>query len=176
MNSRHGSLGWIVFPVAMVCIAGQVPNLFGQTYDTNYGKPMTVAEVWTKIREMNTTVDMKPFQSPMTIRDALAALYEQMAKKGIDCPMLIDADAYRNKRPGIDVYSVPVKFSGLPRYIPLSRFFQEVCGQIPRGGGNCVIHRTCIVIVPGEKGSFRWWVATWWFPDRKVKPLQAPMI
>jgi hypothetical protein len=172
--------GWKAFLLAAIWFAAAVPQLFSQTADPKDGPqfPLTQMEVWNKIRMMNITVDMNEFQTPMTMEDALAKIYQQLGKKGIECPVVINWGAFLDANVELNLEAIPVKFAGLPRYIPLSRFLQEACRQIPKLGGNCAVHRDSIVIVPAKQAIFRWWV------DRsgirhiggKVKRLQGPMV
>jgi hypothetical protein len=91
-------------------------------------------------------IDMKDFQVPMKLKEALGQLMEQMQTRGKAVPILVNTDAFRMADPDApDIYDVDVKFPPFPRKMALRTALRVMLGQVP--GQNA---RATFVVLPSH--------------------------
>ena len=78
------------------------------------------------------TIDMKDFQQPggLSLKDALSLLYEKMAAKGKELPILIDTEAFKGDAEGPDVYETVVKFPPFPKRMQVQMVLRLALAKI----------------------------------------------
>lgn len=98
-------------------------------------------------------VDMKEFQKPMTLKEALERLEEQAARREEDFPVIVTVHAfdefYKN-----DVRDLKVKFTGKPRWVTGARFLRLVLDQLPARDCALVV-RDCFQITTLRDAQLR---------------------
>ena len=112
-----------------------------QTQDVQGSPPViTPGDVWKFHSLLDTSVNMEDFKEPMPLKEALALVMEQFAKKEIDLPILVDVAAFEEENPEHHVPTVVVQFSNPAGEITLREFFREALAQIPTKNAT-VLHR-----------------------------------
>jgi hypothetical protein len=82
------------------------------------------------IRFMQETFDMKEFQQPMTLKEALAMFYEGFQRKGKEVPILIDQASFKDANPDApDLYESGVKFPVYPRQMSFAAALRIALSQ-----------------------------------------------
>jgi HEAT repeat protein len=108
-------------------VAGPLPSLRGQTLDSVEWAPREAQGIE---HAMSRLVDMKDFRRPMKLKDALCQVMEQMAAKGIELPILVDSEAFREDHGNADVYDVTVRFLPRPAQMTVARFLEAALAQV----------------------------------------------
>lgn len=99
-------------------------------------------------------IDMKDFQLPMTLKEALGKFYEVFEAKGKELPILIDTNAFKEESPDApDVYDTQVKFAPFPKIMPLSAAVLVALSQIPTNNATYLIKGTHVEITTFAKAN-----------------------
>jgi hypothetical protein len=167
---------WLFVLLATCCLGGAptdlTPRLSAQTLDVQEGPPLprTVKEKLERARQgfalLNTPVNLKDLPPTMTVKEALVMLYEEVAKQGVELPLVVDIYAIKKARPDLDFYSAPVKLNGLPRRMTAAMFLKQILVQIPgrdsilmlHSGGWVEITTPRAAAARGVRGRSWWWV------------------
>lgn len=97
------------------------------------------------IRFLQTPVDTKDMQQPMTLKEVISVLHNKVAP---DLSILVDQASFaRHNRDLPDLYETQIKLPPYPKRMPLASLLRHVVQQIPIETGF-VIRRGTIVIVP----------------------------
>jgi hypothetical protein len=107
---------------------------------------------------------LKTFPKAATLRDALEWLYERLAEQDIELPYLLDLEAVQRENPGVDLLSVPVKVTGLPRRLPAARLLKEILRQTRLRGCVLVLRPGMYleITTPRAAGAEGVRVLVWW--------------
>jgi hypothetical protein len=116
-----------------------------------------------KIRELaamlDDIMDMKDFQPPMTLKEALGLFQEKLAAKYKDedvLPILVDAAAFKQADPEAqDVYLSEVKFPPYPRRMTVGMALRLALSQVPTGNATYLLRRGVIEVTTLEAASPR---------------------
>jgi len=103
-------------------------------------------------RLLEEPIEMKDFQLPMTLKEALGLFYEKMAAKGLELPILVDTEAFKDgNNDAPDIYDTPVKFPPFPRRMSLATALRMALSKIPTGNATYLIRRNFIEITTIER-------------------------
>lgn len=104
------------------------------------------------IRALQRPLDMREFQNPMTLKEALGLIYEHVKfqgvlGKGAGLPILIDQKAFKdgNAEAG-DLYETAIKFPPYPPKMTVATALQLALTQVPVSEASYVIRRGTVVI------------------------------
>jgi len=104
--------------------------LLGNLPQTRAQRP-NVAENYRIVRLLDELVEMKDFQNPMSLKEAIGLLMEKCAGKGKDMPIHVDVASFRGKDPdGADLYATQVSFMPYPRQLPLSHVLETMLSKV----------------------------------------------
>jgi len=143
---------------------GLLSRATAQTPDIGEGprQPVTPVEICLRLKLLATKVEMKHFAGRMTVKDAFERLYEQLASKNVELPILVDSEEFTKDVPGLDFWAARVRLvRGLGR-ISVARFLREVLAQVPGRNATFVMRDSFLEVTTRqmmlrEKGAD--WVA-----------------
>jgi hypothetical protein len=91
-------------------------------------------------------VDTKGLQESMTLKECLQKLYERIAKKGTEVPILVDLHAFKEANPDAQPHDDEVQLPAVPRVMKLAQVLQLLTSQIRTGDGAYVARNGVIEI------------------------------
>jgi hypothetical protein len=132
-------LGWVAIGDGVVA-RGAAQKKQGGAQPPEVNEP-TVTDL------LEEPLEMKYFQLPMTLKEALGLIYERLATKGKELPILIDTEAFKGTFPeGTDLYDTPVKFPPFPRKMSVAQVLNLVLSKIPSGNATYLARQDHIEI------------------------------
>jgi hypothetical protein len=116
-----------------------------------------------KLRNMRAvlheTIDMKDFQAPMTLKEALGLIQDKLnAKfKGEDIfPILIDANAFKAEDPeAADVYDTQVKFPPFPRHFTVAGALKHALSFVPSPKAAFLLRNGYVEVTTAKEASLK---------------------
>src|SRR5262249_3304583 len=91
---------------------------------------------------LDETIDMKDFQQPMTLKEALGLMQDKLNVKYKDedtLPILVDDQAFKEENPDApDIYDTQVKFPPFPRRMSVAPELRLTLRKLPTNNG---LHR-----------------------------------
>jgi len=128
-------------------LTAEVGNVAGVIFPSKAGP--TSQQLFANLQEM---LDMRDFQNPMTLREALGLIYERFALKNKEMPILIDSRAFKDEQPdAADFYDTPIKFPPIPREISTATFLKIALSQIPNDAKAELLIRDGYLEITTEK-------------------------
>ncbi len=110
------------------------------------------AEANSLSRMLEETIDMKDFQNPMTLKEALGLFYEKFAAKGRELPILVDQQAFQDEAPEAgDIYESPVKFPPYPKKMAMATALKLALSQVQSGSATYLIRRSFVEITTNDR-------------------------
>ena len=110
------------------------------------------AEANSLARMLEEVIDMKDFQNPMTLKEALGLFYEKFAAKGKELAILVDQQAFKDENPEAgDIYESPVKFPPYPKQMAMATALKLALSQVQTGNATYLIRRSFIEITTNDK-------------------------
>jgi HEAT repeat protein len=74
---------------------------------------------------------MKDFRQARNLKDTLAMLLEKMSAQGIELPILVNPEAFKEDDSDFNVYDVPIRFAPEPAEMTVARFLDAALAQLP---------------------------------------------
>jgi hypothetical protein len=114
-----------------------------------------------RIRKLlDETMDMKDFQQPMTLKEALGLIQDKINDKYKDddiLPILVDAEAFREEEGDnvVDVYNTQVKFPPFPRRMKIMTALRVVLRQIPTRNATFVVRNGFVEVTTVKRANPR---------------------
>jgi hypothetical protein len=116
-----------------------------------------------KIRELaavlDEIMDMKDFQTPMTLKEALGLLQDKLNAKYKEddaLPILVDVEAFKKDDPDApDVYETQVKFPPFPRRMSVATALRLALSGVPTKNATYLLRRGVIEITTLDAASPR---------------------
>lgn len=103
-------------------------------------------------RILEDPIDLKDFQLPMKLKEALGLFYEKLAAKGKEVPILVDTEAFKAENPDApDIYDTDVKFPPIKAKMALGAILRLALAQIPTQNATYVIRRSHIEITTNNR-------------------------
>lgn len=182
MNRRIRRVMTLLLTFAVLA-AGQS---FGQTQKLirDIGDRRTPLQNWADIGvifvSMYTNVDMNEFKGTLALKEALIRCHEQLEKKGVAVPVLVDRYAFsveaKEKGTILDVLSeTKVKYDAAPRYLTVGAFLRLTLRQIPTANATFIIRPDFVEITTIKRANGRWIVPSIidGIKGGRVKPKEA---
>jgi hypothetical protein len=114
-------------------------------------KPATPTKPAALLTELLDTADL---QQPLTLKEALIHLYEQLNARGLELPLLVDSDAFKEENPDApDVYETQIRFPPVPKRITVAQFLRHVLSRIPTGNGTFLLFGDHIEVTTFQRAS-----------------------
>jgi RNA polymerase sigma factor (sigma-70 family) len=106
------------------------------------------------IAHLQEVIDSKDFQNPMTLKEALGLIYEKMATRGKELPILIDVNAFNEENPkGNDVYDTQVLFPPFPKTLTVATMLKTCIARITSAKAELVLRATHIEITTEKQAA-----------------------
>lgn len=84
------------------------------------------------VRMMQETLDMRDFQAPMTLKEAISLFYDKFQERGKELAILIDQQSFKAADPQApDLYETQVKFPPYPKQMPMITALKIALSQVP---------------------------------------------
>jgi hypothetical protein len=114
-------------------------------------KPLVAKKPAAVLAERLSVADL---DQPLTLKDALVWLHEQMEKRGIEFVVLVDADAFKEAAPEApDVYETQVRFPPVPKQMTVAQFLRFVLNRVPTGNATFILYGDRIEITTFEHAN-----------------------
>jgi tetratricopeptide (TPR) repeat protein len=101
------------------------------------------------------TIDMKDFQAPMTLKEALELIQDKLNAKYKEddvLPILIDAEAFKEENPDApEIYDTQVKFPKFPRKMSVATALRIALSKVPTNNATYLIRRNMIEVTTIER-------------------------
>ncbi len=125
------------WPICLACfagafLAGPLPALHGQVIELSGPRELAPNQIRAMVKVLSSPVDMKDFRQPMNLKETLSLVYEKLAARGIDLPILVDRQAFLEEDPDINIWDVPIRFGPRPAEMTVGQFFEATVAQIPK--------------------------------------------
>jgi hypothetical protein len=76
-------------------------------------------------------VDLKEFQDPITLKEALDGLYDQLKNAGVELALVVNKEAFKRGGKDMDISAAKIKFGKGARKISVAQFLQAAISQTP---------------------------------------------
>jgi tetratricopeptide (TPR) repeat protein len=98
-------------------------------------------------RLLEEQIDMKDFQAPMNLKEALGLFMEKFAAKGKDLPILVDTEAFKEEAPDApSIYDTNIQFPAYPKKMQLSTALRLALSKVNPPIATYLIRRNYIEI------------------------------
>ena len=99
------------------------------------------------VANLDFLLDMKNFQNPMSLKEALSQIMDQMAGGGQEVPILVDAEAFKEDNPDApSVYDTPVQFPPFPRRMRVSTALRLILARVTPPNATYIVREGTIEI------------------------------
>jgi hypothetical protein len=91
--------------------------------------------------QLEREIDLRSFPNKVdTLKEALIALYQMVSNQGVDLPIIVDIDSFKDLgRAHSDVYQAMVRLPSDRRYMTIAAILQSFVDQATRGKGTWLI-------------------------------------
>ncbi len=97
-------------------------------------------------------IEMKDFQAPMTLKEALGLFMERFAGKQKDLPILVDTEAFKEENPDApSIYDTPIQFQPYPKKMMLATALRLALAKVNPPNATYLIRRNYIEITTIER-------------------------
>jgi hypothetical protein len=105
---------------------------------------------------LNEFLEMKDFQQPMSLKEALGCLMEKYALKGKELPIVVDQAAFKEENPeGAGVYDTQVQFQPFPVRMRTSMVLDLMLSKIDPPNGTYLIRDGVVLVTTKKRASVR---------------------
>jgi hypothetical protein len=98
-------------------------------------------------------IETKAFHEPAPLKDFLQHVFEYAQQKGMEVPILVDINAFKEENPDDNPYEIEVRLPVVPRRITLAQALQLVVGQIKTGNGAFLVRNGMIEITTRDHAA-----------------------
>jgi hypothetical protein len=106
---------------------------------------------------LNDIIDMKDFQAPMSLKEALGLIQDKVNAKYREedaLPILVDVKAFKAQDPAApDVYDTQVKFPSFPRKMSIAGALEFALGEIPGRPATYLLRQGMVVVTTLQAAS-----------------------
>jgi hypothetical protein len=124
------ALAWLLGGVSSI-VSAQTQEVLEDFCGMGEGPRMRAQEIEKSLVVLNTTVDVRKFQTNMSFKGVLGELYDQVAQTGLECAVLVNTPAFMNENPNLDLLAMPIRLSHLPTRITAGKLLRELLNQVP---------------------------------------------
>ncbi len=104
---------------------------------------------------LDETIDMKDFQAPMTLKEALSLIQDKLTAKYKDedaLPILVDSEAFKEENGDApDIYDTQVKFPPFPRRMSIATALRLALSKVATNNATYLIRRNFIEVTTVER-------------------------
>jgi hypothetical protein len=126
----------------------------------------TVGNYLSFVWMLTTPIDATIFQrKELTFRDSLELLMEEMAKKKLDVPVMVDRGSFKEADSDVDIYKTPVKIPPSPRKRAAGTILRQILDQAPRKDAVLLIRYSYIEITHKRRVSLATWLEQFTDPN-----------
>jgi hypothetical protein len=114
--------------------------------------PIARAEAMRIYKMLDQPIETKDFQAPnMTLKEFLGLLDDKLTSKGMEVPILIDFEAFKEATPDAykeesDLYDVKVKIPAVPKRLALAVVLRIALSKLPTNDATYLIRRNFIEV------------------------------
>jgi hypothetical protein len=99
-------------------------------------------------------IEAKPFQTNLTLKEALVTFHALFAKEGVNLPFLVDTEAFKEENPEApDIHDTQVKLPPFPERMPAGQLLHKMLSRIPTNNGTYVVRSGVIEITTVDRAS-----------------------
>lgn len=113
-----------------------------------------------------TPIDTSIFQRQnLNLREALGLLMEEMAAKQLEFPILVDTESFRELKPRVDIYKVPVRIPRFPRKQAAGKILRNILAQATEHEAAFFVRYCYIEITPKQRITPNTWLSQFTNPN-----------
>ncbi len=139
--------------LVLLCLAGGPAAVSAQIRDPRERLIPTTRELRQLRRMLHESVHLNTFRGPLTLKQALEQLYEQLSARGVELAMLVDQEAFREESRRLDIYEIPVRIPSTPRRVSVREFLKLLLEQIPSRNATLAFRPSYIEITTVRKDA-----------------------
>jgi RNA polymerase sigma factor (sigma-70 family) len=98
-------------------------------------------------------IETKDFQQQMTLKDFFVLLFEKFDSQGKEVVILVDAEAFKEEDPDVDIYDTVVQFPPYPRKMSLASCLRLALAKVPSHNATFVVYPSHIEITTFKRAS-----------------------
>jgi hypothetical protein len=127
------------------------------------------------LSKLNEPMDMKDFQAPMVLKEALGLIQDKLNTRYKDedvLPILVDGEAFKAESgENADIYDAPIRFPTYPRQITVATALRLIVSQITAPKATFIVRDRFIEITTAKAGSLPQLLKQKVFADLDRRPL-----
>jgi hypothetical protein len=108
---------------------------------------------------LNDTMEMRDFQAPMTLKEALQLIQDKLIARYKDedvLPILVDAAAFKaDDEDSGDIYDAQVKFPPYPRRMTVGMALRVILSQVPTRTATFILRNGVVEITTEKEASLK---------------------
>lgn len=121
---------FVVLCLVLLPIVSEIAKRIARSHQTRADLLASLAE----------PIETKDLATPMTLKDMLGLLYEKMAGSGIELPIVVDSNAFREEAADApDPLEAQVNLPTVPRTMSLEKALRHAVNQLPTNNGAIVV-------------------------------------
>jgi hypothetical protein len=144
--------------LALLGLVGPATRLAAQNPPAGIG-PSPVVKLRNMRALLHEFIDMKDFQAPMTLKEALGLIQDKLNAKFKEddiFPILIDAEAFKAEDPDApDVYDTQVKFPPFPRRMSVATALRLVLSRIQSPKAAFLLRNGFVEVTTAKEASLK---------------------
>lgn len=106
------------------------------------------------IRRLQTVIDMKDFQNPMTLKEAMGLVYEKFHARGVELPLIVNQKAFTGADANAkDAYEAVVQYPPYPKTMTVATALRLALEKLPVEA-TYLIRNGQIEVVPVQEATF----------------------
>jgi hypothetical protein len=92
-------------------------------------------------------IDVGKFEGPLTLKDALATLQKELADRGLELDIVVDADVFKEENPDApDIFETQVKISPIPRRLSVGVLLRQMLNKVPTSNATFLVFRDHVLV------------------------------
>ncbi|MCI0457822.1 MAG: hypothetical protein L0Z62_12710 [Gemmataceae bacterium] len=138
--------------------APKKPDTSARQGEASAPKQAPVAEMTTRelVALLAEPIDVKVFQAPMNLKEAIDLLSRKAASKGKDLAFVIDRNGFRDENPEApDIHDAQVKFPPFPSRMSVGDALRGILRKVPTNNATFVVRPGFVEITTHDRANSR---------------------
>lgn len=151
---------WVTGALICMGMIGGAEVAVQKTAPAQKGNPEPLTENQKILKLLDKTLDTKLFESiaGLSLKDFINQVYYKFEKQGLDLPILIDFEAFKQENPEVykepgDLYDIKVTIPQVPKRLTLRRILELGLGNIPTNNATWIVRKGTLEITTQTRAA-----------------------
>jgi hypothetical protein len=99
-------------------------------------------------------IDVDKFGASLSLKDALGVLQKDLADRGMELDIIVDADAFKELNPDApDVFDTQVRISPIARKLTVATLLRQMLNKVATGNASFLVFRDYVLVTTVERSG-----------------------